>query len=105
MHFARIESEYFCGIDLHSHKMYICIIDRQGNICFHKNMQNDFDIFKTFIQPYLPHLTVGLESRAYYYWLADACKQNNISFYLGHAFYKYPGHPLREKPLMGQYCL
>ena len=87
MRYAQINTQFYCDIDLHAKTMYGCVMDKSGNILFHRNMQNDFDIFKYFMHPFLPNLAVGVESSAYYYWLADACDEADIPFYLGHALY------------------
>lgn len=87
MRFAKVESKYYCGIDLHSRSMYISVMDKEGEILFHRNMPNNFDIFNKYVQPYLPEMAVGVESSCYYYWLADACRDAGIPFYLGHAYY------------------
>jgi transposase len=87
MRFAKVNSKYYCGVDLHSRTMYICVMDKQGNILFHRNMDNNFQQFKAYLEPFLPSVAVGVESSCFYYWLADKCKQANIDFYLGHAFY------------------
>ena len=87
MDYAKINSNYYCGIDLHSKSMYVCLMDREGNILIHKNMRNDFDHFKKIMKPYLNEMAVGVESTYNYYWLADACREDNIPFHLGHAFY------------------
>jgi transposase len=62
-------------------------MDKSGKIFYHRNMRNDFEIFKRTMEPYLPSMAVGVESSAYYYWLCDACHQEGIEFYLGHALY------------------
>lgn len=92
MRFAKVDAQYYCGIDLHSRSMYVCVMDKQGEIVFHRNMPNNFDIFKKYVQPYLPGVAVGVESSCYYYWLADACHEAGIRFYLGHAYYMKSVH-------------
>ncbi len=87
MRFAKVESKYYCGIDLHSRSMYISVMDKEGEILFHRNMPNDFDIFKNYVERFQPEMAVGVESSCYYYWLTDACKEAGIPFYLGHAYY------------------
>ena len=37
MEYAKIESKYYCDIDLHSRNQYICIIDEKGKKQYHKN--------------------------------------------------------------------
>jgi len=87
MRYAQINAQYYCGIDLHARTMYVCVMDKKGNILLHRNMDNNFNEFKKYLEPFLPDVAVGVESICYYYWLADACKKENIDFYLGHAFY------------------
>lgn len=87
MRYAQIDAQYYCGIDLHSRQMYVCIMDKSGTILFHRNMKNDFNIFKHYVKSFLPDMVVGAESSCYYYWLSDACRASGIAFYLGHALY------------------
>lgn len=82
-----IVSKFYCGADLHSKTTYICIMDRDGNILLNRNLPNNFLVFKSLINPFLPDLVVGAESTYSYYWLFDGCREAGIPFYLGHAFY------------------
>jgi len=54
MKFAKVDSKYYCGIDLHSRSMYISVMDKEGEILFHRNMPNDFDIFKNYVERFQP---------------------------------------------------
>ena len=38
MHFYTQQHQYYCGIDLHTKNMYVCILNQVGNILFHKNI-------------------------------------------------------------------
>ena len=87
MNFHQIDTTYYCGIDLHSKSMYVCIMNKEGKIHLHRNMRNDFEIFKRSIQPFIQSLSVGCETSGYYYWLADGCREAGIPFHLGHALY------------------
>jgi transposase len=97
MRYAQINSKYVCGIDLHAREMYACVMSRTGEILLHRNMRTDFDQFKKKMKPFLPDLVVGAESTYMYYWLADACKEENIPFYLGHAYYMKTIHGGKTK--------
>lgn len=97
MELANINTKYVCGVDLHGKTKYICVMDKGGKILLHRNMKNDFDCFKNYVNPYLPDLSVGVESMHSYYWLADACIKNNIPFYLGHAYYMKAIHGGKTK--------
>lgn len=97
MHLLKSDTNYFCGIDLHGKTMYTTIMDKSGKTLFHKNLPNSFPALKTAITPYLNDIVVGLESTFNWYWLADACKQNQIPFYLGHALYMKAVHGGKNK--------
>jgi hypothetical protein len=30
---------YFCGIDLHAHWMYLCVLDQPGEVPLHRNLR------------------------------------------------------------------
>jgi len=87
MNYAKIDAEYYCGIDLHARSMYVTVMDKAGKIHCRRNIINNFDIFLKSITTYLPNVAVGVESTYNWYWVADGCHQNNIPFYLGHALY------------------
>jgi transposase len=87
MELAKITSKYYCGVDLHDKKMYICITDKEGKILLHKNVKNNFEEFKKQIKNYRDEIAVGIESTHNYYWLYDGCRKEGIEFHLGHAYY------------------
>ena len=97
MELANIKTKYVCGVDLHSTTMYICIMDKEGNIHLHRNMRNDFKLFNTLLMGYKPEISVGVESMHSYYWLADGCAEEDIPFYLGHAYYMKSIHGGKKK--------
>ena len=97
MELATMKTEYVCGIDLHSRSMYICIMNQKGDIQLHRNIRNDFHFFKSLIEDYSGDISVGCESMHSYYWLADGCIENNIPFYLGHAYYMKTIHGGKKK--------
>ena len=76
-------TEYNCGIDLHAHQMYVCLMDRQGKKRVHCNIKdNDFAYFLKLVAPYRHSLTVFAECMFGWYWLADACADEGITFVL-----------------------
>lgn len=53
MKYYTTTTKYNCGIDLHARQMYICLMDPQGKILLHTNIQgNDFDCFLKRVEPY-----------------------------------------------------
>ncbi len=88
MKYYKSTTKYNCGIDLHASQMYICVMDREGNILVHRNIRgNDFAFFLKLVAPYRHDLTVVCECCFNWYWLADACEDAGITFALGHALY------------------
>ena len=86
MQFYNHSHEFYCGIDLHSNKMFLCIINSEGRIQLHKNIRTRVDHFLTVTEPYRRHnFVVGVESTYNWYWLADLCIDNQVPFVLGHA--------------------
>ena len=69
MEYAKIESDYFCGIDLHSRSMYVCIIDQKGKKLFHKNLTNSKEDLAALLAPYGDNIVLGVESTYNWYWI------------------------------------
>jgi hypothetical protein len=68
-------TQFNCGIDLHAHQMYVCLMDRDGKKLLHTNIRNnDFAYFLQRLEPYRHDLTVVCECMFGWYWLADACQ-------------------------------
>ena len=39
MRFYTKAHQWYCGIDLHARTMYVCILDRDGEVMLHRNMK------------------------------------------------------------------
>jgi hypothetical protein len=39
MRFYNRQHRHYCGIDLHVTTMYVCILDRAGQVCVHRNVK------------------------------------------------------------------
>jgi len=88
MKYYQTTTEYNCGIDLHTRQMYICVMNRAGEVLVHRNIRNnDFEFFLKLVEPYKDDLTVTCESCFVCFCLADACEDAGIKFVLGHAYY------------------
>ncbi len=61
MQFYTKQHKYYCGIDLHTKKMFICILDEKGDIREHKNIKTDRDVFLKTISPYREDIVVAVE--------------------------------------------
>ena len=97
MRFYTKEHKYYCGIDLHTRTMYVCIIDQKGQVLVHKNIKTNPVTLLKIISPFLPDLALSVECIFTWYWLADFCSEHNIPFVLGHALYMKAIHGSKTK--------
>ena len=85
MRFYNTQHLFYCGIDLHAHAMYVCVLNQAGETLLHRNMKTDPEIFLKVIAPYREGIVVAVECMFTWYWLADLCADEGIPFVLGHA--------------------
>lgn len=88
MKLHRSQTEFNCGIDLHTTNMYACVMNKAGDIQVHKKVAgNDLDYLSKLLEPYAHDLTVCCESTVNWYFLYDFCNEYGVRFALGHALY------------------
>jgi transposase len=97
MRFYTTQHQFYCGIDLHARTMYLCILDRDGEIVLHRNMKAAPEPFLKAIAPYREDLVVCVACIFTWYWLADLCAHAGIPFVLGHALYMKAIHGGKAK--------
>jgi len=97
MQFYTKQHKFYCGIDLHTKKMYICVLDEKGETREHRNMDTDPDTFLKAIEPFREDVVVAVECIFTWYWLADLCQKEHIPFVLGHALYMKAIHGGKAK--------
>jgi transposase len=97
MRFYPKRHRHTCGIDLHARTMYLCILDEHGEVLLHKNVKATPEAFLKCIEPYRDDLVVGVECIFTWYWLADLCAAEGITFSLGHALYMKAIHGAKAK--------
>ena len=97
MRFYTKQHQFYCGIDLHARTMYVCIVNRDGEILVHRNMPAGPEPFLKAIAPYREDLVVCVECIFTWYWLADLCAREGIPFVLGHALYMKAIHGGKAK--------
>ncbi len=97
MRFYTETHKHYCGIDLHARTMYVCILDSEGTVLLHRNMPCDPEKFLRAIAPYREDLVVAVECIFTWYWLADLCAREGITFVLGHALYMKAIHGAKAK--------
>lgn len=87
MRFYNQTHKHYCGIDLHTRCLYVCILDQQGAVLVHRNIKADPQTLMRLVTPYLEDLVIGVECMFSWYWVADLCREHQITFILGHALY------------------
>ena len=97
MRFYTKQHNYYCGIDLHTKNMYVCILNQAGNLLVHKNIKTSPQSLERIIKPYQKDMVLSVECIFTWYWIADFCMQHNINFVLGHALYMKAIHGAKTK--------
>ena len=97
MRFYTKQHKYYCGIDLHTKKMYVCVLNSSGEIMAHRNLNTDSNAFLELVAPYREDIVVAAECMFTWYWVADLCVREGIPFILGHALYMKAIHGGKSK--------
>ena len=97
MNFYTKQHKFYCGIDLHTQRMFVCIIDAGGTVRVHQNIHTDPEAFLRIIGPFREDIVVAVECMFTWYWIADLCAEKNIPFVLGHALYMKAIHGGKAK--------
>jgi transposase len=97
MRFYTKQHKFYCGIDLHTNKMYLCVLNQEGDTVLHRNIKTDPETFLRAIKPFREDIVVCAECMFAWYWLADLCADENIPFVLGHALYMRAIHGGKSK--------
>jgi hypothetical protein len=97
MRFYTTQHRYYCGIDLHTRSLYVCILNQEGEVMVHRNLPPDPVSFLSLIAPYRDDIAVAAECTFTWYWLADLCQREEIPFVLGHALYMKAIHGGKTK--------
>ena len=58
MRFYNQQHKFYCGIDLHARKMYVCIIDQKGKTRVHENLKTDPEALFDIIFPFLEDVVI-----------------------------------------------
>jgi transposase len=97
MRFYQAQHPFYCGVDLHARKMYVTVLDQTGRIAAQRNLDAGPEAFLSLIQPYREDLVVACECMFAWYWLADLCAAEGLTFVLGHALYMKAIHGGKTK--------
>ena len=86
MRFYNRQHRHYCGIDLHVKTMYVCILDaHRPGARAPQRASRPRRPFSRWSAPYRDDLVVAAECMFTWYWLADVCAAEGITFVLGHA--------------------
>jgi transposase len=97
MRFYTQQHRFYCGVDLHARTMYLCILDSAGQVVFDKNLAAEPEAFLQAVAPFRDGLVVAVECLFCWYWLADLCAKEQLTFVLGHALYMKAIHGGKSK--------
>ena len=76
--------EVYCGVDLHSRRSQVCVIDREGEVLVNRRVPNRIELILELLEPYGPGLPIAVESTFNWYWLVDALQDAGHEVHLGH---------------------
>jgi len=77
--------------------MYLCVLNHAGEVLLEQNLRCDPTLLLRTLEPFREDLVVAVECIFTWYWLADLCARENISFVLGHALYMKAIHGGKAK--------
>jgi transposase len=97
MRFYTKQHAFYCGIDLHTRTMYLCVLGRDGAILLHKNMAARPEALLAALAPYREDIVIAVECLYTWYWVADLCAREGMAFVLGHALYMKAIHGGKAK--------
>lgn len=97
MRFYNEQHEFYVGIDLHARQMFVCVMDREGSVLFHRNMPADPTHLDRVVTRFAGDLVIAVECIFTWYWIADFCDERQIPFVLGHALYMKAIHGGKSK--------
>jgi transposase len=97
MRFYTGQHQFYCGIDLHTRTLSLCVLDAAGAIRVEATLPPERDRLLATLEPFRDGLVIGVECLFAWYWLADFCAEHAIPFVLGHALYLRAVHGGKTK--------
>lgn len=97
MRFYKEQHQFYIGIDLHARTMYICVMNHDGMVVYHKNMPSTPASLDHVDGQFGTDIVIGVECIFTWYWIADFCTDRSIAFALGHALYMKAIHGGKSK--------
>jgi transposase len=90
-------TRFYAGVDLHARTLFLAVLDHDGQTRFRRNLPAQPEPFLRAVAPFREGLVVGCECMHCWYWLADTCRDQEITFALGHAFGMKAVHASKTK--------
>lgn len=97
MRFYLQPHRFYAGIDLHARTLHLCVLAHDGDVVFDRNLAARPDVLLHALAPFRDGLVVGCECMFAWYWVADVCREQGVSFVLGHALYMKAIHGGKAK--------
>ena len=88
---------FYAGVDLHARSLFLVVLDRDGHERFARNLTAAPEPFLKAVRPFRESVVVACECMHCWYWLADLCRDHDISFALGHALAMKAVHGSKTK--------
>ncbi len=66
---------FYSGIDLHSKKSHVCVIDGEGKKVKEENLNNDLTLILQFLKPFGRDVHIAIESTINWYWIVDGLQE------------------------------
>jgi hypothetical protein len=61
MRFYTQQHRHYCGVDLHSRSLFVCVLDQAGNTLLHRKLACDREALLAALKPYKKDLGVAVE--------------------------------------------
>ena len=71
MRFYKGTHRFYAGVDLHTKVMYVCVLDQDGSVLAHRNIEAGPEPFLRLIAPFREDVVVAAECTFSWYWLAE----------------------------------
>jgi transposase len=98
MRFYEQQHPFYCGVDLHTRTMHVCVQSHEGQTLLHQEIKADAEAFLNLVAGWRKqNMLVGCECMFAWYWLADLCQEQQMPFVLGHALYMKAIHGGKTK--------
>ncbi len=80
---------FYSGIDLHSKKSQVCIIDKDGKKVKEANLNNDLSLILEFFKPFGKDVHIVIECTINWYWIVDGLQEAGYDVKLAHTLGLY----------------